>query len=109
MKRKFYYAFGLIFIILTSAHGQDDSVFDRINGINLKDNIYLRWNETKKTFEYSSDNIDSWHIVDDNIIFKTRNYLKAMQIFGISNGFQIIDFEKREPIEQSRILLQKFL
>jgi hypothetical protein len=31
-----------------------------------------------------------------------------MQIFGISNGFHIIDFEKREPIEQSRILLQKF-
>ncbi len=44
-----------------------------------------------------------------SIIFKTRNSLKPMLMFGLSNGFYIIDFEKREPIEASRILLQKFL
>lgn len=58
-----------------------------------------------------ADQMEDWAKKEgySSIIFKTRNYLKAMQIFGISNGFHIIDFDKREPIEQSRILLQKYL
>lgn len=44
-----------------------------------------------------------------SVTFKTRNRLKAMLIFSLRNGFQIIDLEKRTDIGESRILLRKDL
>lgn len=44
-----------------------------------------------------------------HIIFKTRNSHKAMLLFAIKNGFNIIEIEKRDSVEDYRILLQKFL
>lgn len=42
-------------------YGQDESLFNRINGVKLKENIFIKWDEPKKTFVYASDGIDSWH------------------------------------------------
>ena len=44
-----------------------------------------------------------------HITFKTRNRHQAMLLFAIKNNFQIIGFEKRENIDENRILLRKFL
>jgi len=44
-----------------------------------------------------------------HITLKTRNRHQAMLLFALKIGFQIIDFEKRENIEENRILLRKFL
>lgn len=41
------------------------------------------------------------------LVFKTRNYLKGMLIFGLKNGFDIIGVEKRDKVAEHRILLQK--
>jgi GNAT superfamily N-acetyltransferase len=41
--------------------------------------------------------------------FKTRNRHKDMLIFALKNGFQITGYEEREPLEESRIWLQKQL
>ena len=43
------------------------------------------------------------------ITFKTRNCHRNMILFGIKNGFQIIDFQPKAEIEQHRILLRKSL
>ncbi|MEL6675197.1 MAG: GNAT family N-acetyltransferase [Bacteroidota bacterium] len=43
------------------------------------------------------------------IRFKTRNRLKAMQIFALSRGFDIVGFEPRNPRTESRIILEKSL
>lgn len=44
-----------------------------------------------------------------SIRFKTRNNLKAMLIFGLKNGFNIIDVNPRAKQEENRILLEKNL
>jgi len=41
------------------------------------------------------------------ITFKTRNSHKAMLLFALKNGFNIIGFEAKETIAENRILLQK--
>lgn len=43
------------------------------------------------------------------IQFKTRNRLKAMLHFGLSNGFDIIAVEPRDTVSEYRILLEKML
>ncbi len=43
------------------------------------------------------------------IIFKTRNRHKAMLLFAIKNGFNMIEIEKRDAVQDYRILLQKYL
>ena len=43
------------------------------------------------------------------VVFKTRNHLTQMLLFALSNGFQIIDIQKKERIADYRILLQKHL
>jgi GNAT superfamily N-acetyltransferase len=43
------------------------------------------------------------------ITFRTRNRHKAMLLFSIKNGFQIIGVEPRETIDEYRILLRKNL
>ncbi len=44
-----------------------------------------------------------------HITFKTRNHHRAMLMFALKNGFQIIGFKKRSNISENRILLRKFL
>ena len=44
-----------------------------------------------------------------HVTFKTRNRHQAMLLFGLKNGFQIIDFKKRQDIAENRILLRKYL
>ena len=43
------------------------------------------------------------------IRFKTRNCFKAMQIFALSRGFDIIGYEPREDRSQDRIWMEKGL
>ncbi len=45
----------------------------------------------------------------EKVRFKTRNELKPMLIFALKNGFFIAEFSKREPIQKSRIILEKIL
>ncbi|PHN05613.1 GNAT family N-acetyltransferase [Flavilitoribacter nigricans DSM 23189 = NBRC 102662] len=45
----------------------------------------------------------------DSITFKTRNQHKAMLIFALKNGFDIIGFREKETIATNRILLRKAL
>ncbi len=42
-----------------------------------------------------------------HLTFKTSNKMRSMLLFGLRYGFDIIDFEKREPESESRILLRK--
>ena len=58
-----------------------------------------------------ADEQESWAKQQNypHVTFKTRNRHKAMLLFGIKNGFQIIGFEKRPDISENRILLRKFL
>jgi ribosomal protein S18 acetylase RimI-like enzyme len=44
-----------------------------------------------------------------HVTFKTRNRHRAMLLFAIKNGFEIIGFEKRTNTAENRILLRKFL
>jgi len=44
-----------------------------------------------------------------HLTFKTSNKMRSMLLFGLRYGFDIIDFEKREPDSESRILLRKML
>lgn len=44
-----------------------------------------------------------------SITFKTRNQHKAMLLFAIKNGFDIIDFEEKESVATNRIWLRKTL
>lgn len=44
-----------------------------------------------------------------SVTFKTRNRLKAMLLFGLRNGFNIIGFEERPAVGENRILLKKEL
>ncbi|AWV99832.1 GNAT family N-acetyltransferase [Arcticibacterium luteifluviistationis] len=44
-----------------------------------------------------------------SISFKTRNYLKAMLIFGIRNGFNITGIEEKKIASENRIILKKKL
>ncbi|HPF50328.1 MAG TPA: GNAT family N-acetyltransferase [Draconibacterium sp.] len=43
------------------------------------------------------------------IQFKTRNKFKSMILFGLKNGFQIVDFIPKEDKQESRIILRKRL
>ena len=43
----------------------------------------------------------------DSITFKTRNVHKAMLIFALGNGFDIIAVEKKEEVAANRIWLRK--
>ena len=43
----------------------------------------------------------------DSITFKTRNQNKAMLLFALKNGFDIIGFREKETIATNRILLRK--
>ncbi|MEZ4992597.1 MAG: GNAT family N-acetyltransferase [Saprospiraceae bacterium] len=45
----------------------------------------------------------------DSITFKTRNQHKAMLIFALKNGFDIIGFREKESVTTNRILLRKAL
>ena len=45
----------------------------------------------------------------DSITFKTRNVHKAMLIFALSNGFNIIAAEEKEVVAANRIWLRKLL
>ncbi|HAS46153.1 MAG TPA: GNAT family N-acetyltransferase [Microscillaceae bacterium] len=44
-----------------------------------------------------------------HIRFKTRNYLKPMLIFGINNGFDIVEVIPKESVSNYRIILEKQL
>jgi len=44
-----------------------------------------------------------------SIVFKTRNKFNAMLQLALKNGFQIIYFEKKNNISESRIVLKKTL
>lgn len=44
-----------------------------------------------------------------SITFKTRNQHKAMLLFAIGNGFDIIGFEEKEDVSTNRIWLRKTL
>lgn len=44
-----------------------------------------------------------------HVTFKTRNRLKPMLLFAIGRGFNIIDVQPREEIEEYRIVLRKKL
>lgn len=44
-----------------------------------------------------------------HLTFKTRNTHRNMLLFAIGRGFQIIELEKRERVEEHRILLRKAL
>ncbi len=41
--------------------------------------------------------------------FKTRNYLKSMLLFGIANGFEIVEVIKKDRVADNRIILEKAL
>lgn len=43
----------------------------------------------------------------DHINFKTRNQHRAMLIFALNNGFQIVGFRQKETVATNRILLRK--
>lgn len=45
----------------------------------------------------------------DSITFKTRNQHKAMLIFALRNGFDIIGFREKDTVATNRILLRKAL
>ena len=49
----------------------------------------------------------AWERGYRTIRFKTRNSHTAMQIFALKNGFKILDLEKRDKLEEYRILLEK--
>lgn len=44
-----------------------------------------------------------------SLVFKTRNQHKAMLIFALKNGFNIIGFTQKEEVLTNRILLKKVL
>jgi len=44
-----------------------------------------------------------------HVTFKTRNRLKPMLIFALSRGFDIIEIQAKETIEEYRIILRKKL
>lgn len=44
-----------------------------------------------------------------HVTFKTRNNLKAMLLFAIGRGFDIIAIEKKEAVADYRIILRKTL
>ncbi len=44
-----------------------------------------------------------------HVTFKTRNRLKPMLLFAISRGFDIIEIQPKETIEEYRIILRKIL
>lgn len=44
-----------------------------------------------------------------SVTFKTRNRHKAMLAFALRNGFDIVGFEEREEVGESRIWLRKGL
>lgn len=44
-----------------------------------------------------------------HVTFKTRNRLKPMLIFALSRGFDIIEIQPKETIEEYRIILRKLL
>ncbi len=44
-----------------------------------------------------------------HVTFKTRNRLKPMLLFAIGRGFDIIDIQEKETIEEYRIILRKIL
>jgi hypothetical protein len=50
---------------------QDESLFNRINGINFNDNIYIRLHD--KNMEYFIDKENIWHVLDENAIFNINN------------------------------------
>lgn len=43
------------------------------------------------------------------IRFKTRNRLKAMLLFSLKNGFNIVDIEPKPTVGEHRIILEKEL
>lgn len=43
------------------------------------------------------------------IRFKTRNRLKAMLLFSLKNGFNIVGIEQKPTVEEHRIILEKEL
>ena len=45
----------------------------------------------------------------ETVTFKTRNRHKAMLIFALKNGFNIIGHEKKEKLAEHRIWLRKFI
>ena len=44
-----------------------------------------------------------------SMLFKTRNKFKSMLHFGLKNGYQIVDFEKKHDPSEHRIILKKDL
>jgi predicted GNAT superfamily acetyltransferase len=44
-----------------------------------------------------------------SIIFKSRNKFKAMLQFALKNGYNMVGFEEKENISESRIILRKDL
>jgi ribosomal protein S18 acetylase RimI-like enzyme len=58
-----------------------------------------------------ADHMETWAQKQgyQRIRFKTRNSHRAMLLFGIQQGFQIVEVEKRDEIGEYRILLEKEL
>jgi len=58
-----------------------------------------------------SDRQEEWAKAQNyfSITFKTRNQHKAMLLFAIGNGFDIIGFEEKEDVSTNRIWLRKTL
>lgn len=68
------------------ANAQDESVFNRIHGITVKDEIYIKWdpskNDGKGLFRYGVGNTNQWYDVDEDLIFNVKNEHK--------NNFKIL-------------------
>ncbi|SFH38989.1 hypothetical protein [Pontibacter chinhatensis] len=67
----------LLFFLNRVVIAQDESVFNRINGIKFENNIYLKWdsnkNGNKGALRYSIENPYEWHDLDEDLIFNVRN------------------------------------
>jgi predicted GNAT superfamily acetyltransferase len=82
----------------------DGSFYSWMGGVS---EAYRRYGIAKQLADYQED----WARKQgyNCIRFKTRNAHLPMLLFGLKNGFKIIACEKRENIDENRILLEKKL
>jgi hypothetical protein len=74
-KKLKYLSFSLVLVNFCQA--QEESLFDRINGISFANNIFINWQVTeqapKGALYYRIDSEDDWHLIDEELMFKVRN------------------------------------
>lgn len=74
MKKGFMFFISML-VISFSAKCQDESIFNRINGVKIKGNIYVKFDPQKK-FQYLIDKDEDWHDLDDGLFFNVKNQHK---------------------------------